>query len=211
MGNRREFLRDAIAATTAVALPYACPSFATGGGAAALGGPITSRHIACHAPFLVLIDETLDEAGHFAAAAARLGLPARMFADDAGIVWMRDIEPRLASFAAPLAGLTSAPTSFCLEYLARAHRLRLVYRIEHERAGATNPRAAFRHRLAGPAELGGAMRRVEQAGTRWPNAAAELFAACPVHFRTAAPLELPDLTGRGSAAHAVSWLMAPAA
>src|SRR5690606_38221667 len=147
-------LRDAVAATTAVALPYAGLSSAMGSVAeGAPGTPIASRS-ACHAPFLVLIDETLDEAGLFAAAAARLGLPARLFADDAGIAWMRDIEPRLASGAPALAGLTSAPTSFCLEYLARSHGLRLVYRIEHERAGASAPGAAFRHRLAGHAELG---------------------------------------------------------
>ena len=64
-------------------------------------------------------------------------------------MWLREIEPKLATGATALVGLSGAGVLFCLETMARAHGCGGVFRAERPPAGGEGwPRVAARHALA---------------------------------------------------------------
>ena len=200
MPSRREFLQHGLTAATAAALLPVAPE--------AFPWPSAEARGDRHRPFLMLYDAAIPAGPAFGAAAARHGVPVRAFAGDAGHLFMRAILPRLETRPAPLAGLTAGPTTFCLEYLARPHGLRVVYRVEHTptRSGR------LRHRLMGPEALSDLAVALSGVGDRWPELTAELAAECPASVRANASIELLDLAARHrhGAESIYTWLMAPA-
>jgi hypothetical protein len=81
-------------------------------------------------PFRFVVDQTLPTATAIAVAAVRQGHTLLPVSGDPGPAWINVIEPRLRRAPAPLAGVRTGATLFCLEYLARDFGLRPAYRIE---------------------------------------------------------------------------------
>jgi hypothetical protein len=77
-------------------------------------------------PDLAVVDRKLADAPVMAARLGREALSLHLFAGDPGRLWMNVIEPALRSRPVRLAGFTSAPTLFCLQYLARDYGLELA-------------------------------------------------------------------------------------
>jgi hypothetical protein len=195
MQTRRAFMQYGIAVAGLAALPSAPRE--------AFAAPASAR--VTLAPFKVVFDRTFSEGAAFGAEAARRGAPVNAFGGDPGPFWMNVLEPELRRGTVAVAGLTSAPSLFCLELLARDYGLGVVYRIEHERIGG-----GFRHAVTGDAAL--ADWPAGLAGDfNWPARAAELATS---HARVCAPerpielLDLAERPGRG-AESLFSWMLAP--
>jgi len=192
MQTRRAFVQNGIAVAALAALPSARKAFAA----------LPREALAS---FKVVYDRTFSEGAVFGAAAARRGAPVHAFGGDPGPLWMHVLEPELRKGPVTVAGLTSAPSLFCFELLARDYGLGVVYRIEHERIGG-----GFRHAVTGHPALASWQARL--AGDEsWAARAAELATA---HPRTLAPersIALLDLAERpGRAAESLfSWMLAP--
>ncbi len=77
---------------------------------------------------LVIVDRALPEAAAFAAQTIAAGHDTRLFDRDVGALWMNEIEPRLRLGPVVIAGLTSAATLFCLDFLARDYGAHVVQR-----------------------------------------------------------------------------------
>jgi hypothetical protein len=198
MTNRREFLRGATWA--AVPLVAGLP------GIAPADGRLAS---AFHA---VLIDDSFPEARAFGANLAARGATVRAMADgDVTSVWQQDIQPAWRRGPVPVAGLTRAPVLFCLEQLAWAQGLRVVFHAEHVVTPSRTVRHAV-HRSAGGVlslEAG----ELAMRGTRWPELMADVVEThgAQARYRRAGPScagLLPDLPP--DAELLTSWIIAPA-
>jgi hypothetical protein len=118
MNSRREFLRGAALAT--VPLVTGVPGIAD-----AKTGAISAYQA-------VLIDDRHAEARVFGAALARRGADVRTVpGGDVTTLWLEDIGPAWRRTPVPVAGLTRPPVLFCLEQLAWAQGLRVVFHCEH--------------------------------------------------------------------------------
>jgi hypothetical protein len=117
MIDRRSFLTGSVAMAAALA---GAPTRAGARGRADVGAPL---------PDIVLVDRHLAGSETFAAQARARGLGVLEFTSDAAGVWMRELEPRLRAGPLAIAGLTSAATLFCLDFLARDYGARTVRRV----------------------------------------------------------------------------------
>lgn len=72
---------------------------------------------------LAIIDSGLSGATEMTVRLQHLADHREAFLRDPGLLWMRRIEPLIRSAPVVLAGYTSAPTLFCLHYLARHNGL----------------------------------------------------------------------------------------
>src|SRR5271169_4992659 len=89
----------------------------------------------------VVFDSRYAECRSFAAAARRCGHEPIAFDGDVTPLW-HELRRQWAAGVAGIAGMTSPPSLFCLEQLAKDHWRRVVIRIEHRRspAGIANHR-----------------------------------------------------------------------
>jgi len=108
MLNRRELLRSGLAASALSGIPIsvalAAPSFR---------------------PASFLVDSQLPDAAAMSAQPFRIPTTVQFFVGDPGQLWMNTIEPVLRVNPVVIAGYTSAPTLFCLQYLTRDYGLML--------------------------------------------------------------------------------------
>ena len=117
MTSRREFL-EGIGWTM---VPLAC------------GLPISvakpaSTPLAMHA---VLIDGRYPHARSLGTGLVKRGTPVHVIDGEITDLWLREIQPAWRQRPVALAGLTASSTLFCLEQLAWAHGLRVVFHAEH--------------------------------------------------------------------------------
>lgn len=174
MTNRREFLQAAAIA----GLPVI--GAAAGNIAAARSGAAARTDL--HA---VLVDERYAEAQSLAASLASAGTPVHTIPDgDVTQVWLSHIGPAWRNGPATIAGLTARPALFCLEQLALASGLRVVFHAEH----VVQPDGRAEHtvlRGAGDAFL--SARDLRRAGSLWPARIADAIAT---HRQLATPVSL---------------------
>ena len=108
MLSRRQLIRNGVAASALSGLPVL----------KAFSAPLP-RCIA-------IVDTQLQGAGEFSALYGPASSALHPFASDPGQLWMRVIEPALRRRPVSIAGFTSAPTLFCLQFLTRDYGLVLT-------------------------------------------------------------------------------------
>ena len=197
MTNRREFLQIGL---TAGAWP-------------AFGGAVATRATDAGLPqpdaepvrlSLAVYDTRFPESVAFGERCARLGVPARPIEADMTRLWYHEIHQRWQQEPAAIAGLTAFGPLFCFEELARAVRMRVVFRAEHRPDG----RGGMGHQVRGPVPmLSGALHACS--GGRLGAAMADMVSRCPAGRREIASAQL----GTGTAPDEdtlYTWVIAPA-
>jgi hypothetical protein len=201
MTSRRKFMQSAIATAALTASPLAARAVSVAEPTAARAGSGSVRR---HRPFIVFARESAAGVD-FGAEAGRRGAPALAFRDDIGGIWMHVLEPRLRAAPVAIAGLSGGAQLFCLEYLARAYELCVVYRIEHARLA----NGSYRHNVTGPARAAHWAQSLAAAGDDWAAVAARLATACPADLLPDPTLALPDLAQLERSRALFTWLLAP--
>lgn len=115
----------------------------------AAGRVFPSPQVPALVPDEVVFDTRFPMARDFGTAAAALGQKTAAIRGDVTALWLDDLRRRWIAGKAPIAGMTSARSLFCLELLARDHWMRVIIRAEHR----TLPGGATSHRVSarGPA------------------------------------------------------------
>jgi hypothetical protein len=195
MPSRREFIQSGLAASALAAGPLTARlAFAAG----TSGEP--------YRLFKVVFDQTLAEGAAFGAEAVRRGAPARAIGNNAGSVWMNEIEPRWKRGPAVVAGLTGRSCLFCLELLARDYGMGVLYRAEHSPSAG-----GIHHVITGPESLSKWEGRLTAAGKRWSAVAAAMVLNCPETLDPDPSIGLLDLAQpHGAEPSLFSWVIAPA-
>lgn len=158
-------------------------------------------------PYKVVYDDRFADSRDFAREAARLGVSVAAIQGDVVDLWRSDLLPLWAERSAPIAGMTSASSLFCLEQLARNHWMGVRVRIDHH---VRPDGSAMAHRAMGGADFMAAADVAFDADGNWCRRLAGLLMTCPANGdrRTSA-----DFTTARSAEPAgetlVSWLIAP--
>jgi hypothetical protein len=109
------------------------------GAGAALAGALTMAPLArarrslptvadLDAASVVIVDRAVAAAAAFTAEAIAAGIDTQLFERDAAGLWMNEIEPRLRAGPTKIAGLTSAATLFCLDFMARDYGAAIIAR-----------------------------------------------------------------------------------
>jgi len=80
----------------------------------------------------LVVDARFPASRSFGSAATRLGANIRSIDGDVTALWLNCLQPRWALGEGAIAGMTTRPALFCLEMLARDHRLRVLFRAEHQ-------------------------------------------------------------------------------
>ena len=195
MRSRREFLQMGLAVS---AVPFAGTVFPTG--LSGWTGDATPLYAA-------VFDERFAASRAFAGEARRLGLPTRGITGDVTALWYHDLDRRWKQGLVAIAGLTYATELFCLDILARAHQMRVVFRAEHRyRADAR-----LEHVLAGPASVLHAAVDVGNRGADWSRQFAQLVTRVPRERVPATQLTLVTPVAKPAADPdtLVSWVIAP--
>jgi hypothetical protein len=189
MTNRRDFLQGAALATV--------PLVAGQSREAGALEPVSAFHA-------VLVDARHAEALSFGARLASRGAPVRNVPEgDITSLWLSDIAPAWRRAPVALAGMTRPPVLFCLEQLAWAHGLRVVFHAEH----VVEPASATLHAMHRPSA------EPQLRGPLWPARIADQVAA---HAgRRDAQRPGPSLAGLDpvlpqGAELLTSWIIAPA-
>lgn len=200
MTNRRELLQIGLAAT---ALPFGVSAVP------ALDPPGSLFVRETVTLYKALYDRRFPASVAFAERLAARGTAVEAMTGDMTHFWYDDLYHRWKDGPAAIAGLTAYGALFCLEELAAAQRMRVVFRARH-----SSPTAGrIRHEIEGPAVLVGAAEQAA-AGADWAAAMADIVSQCPrarapqgaVGALTVAPaLVTPD------SEPLFSWVIAPVA
>ncbi len=160
--NRREFL-EAAAISAIPAMTSASP-----------GAPRTQADTSAPALHTVVIDSRHGEARSLGAGFAAQGTRVAVLADgDVTQLWLRDIGPAWRARRAPIAGLTTRSSLFCLEQLSLGYGLRVVFHAEH----VVHPQGRTGHQVfRGGDMVGLSARSLALAGPLWPTRVAEVLA-----------------------------------
>jgi hypothetical protein len=205
--SRRQFVQTSLAGSLAGALGAWAPQ------ASAAPGP-RARPLPLHA---AVCDGRFAAAERFANVARGQQLPIRALRGDVTDLWYHELHPLWSERPAPIAGLTAYAALFCLEELARDHRMRVIYRalhrplstgeVEHLVAlpGEVSMGVAPHWSADWPAEVAAMIARVEHrsgwAGLAPAPRAMELRCVTPAAPRTTSS---PEIT-------LYSWVIAPPA
>lgn len=187
MATRRTFL---IGMTASAAVPEA--ALGRSPAAMATGHPLR----------LMIYDERFAQARAAAERARTRGLATRAFRGEISSLWHETLTPALSGGTAPLAGLTSVGTLFCLERMAWDMGYRVMFRIDHADRGALGWRHAAPAAL--PADIAERLRPAADFGGDAIDLAIE-SASSWRDCTHAAPISAPDLAGEMLA----SWIVAP--
>jgi hypothetical protein len=192
MTNRRELLQIGLAAS---ALPFA------GDVLAAAVRPADATPL-----YKVLYDARFAAGVEFGCRAAANGHPVAEILGDMTRVWYDDLYHRWRQGPVAIAGLTARGALFCLEQLAWAERMRVVFRVEHV-AGA----AGVAHEIEVPTTLLSATADA-LAPPDWAARMADVIAQCP--RSDAQPQRARARTARTPTSAATeplfTWVIAPA-
>ena len=120
MMNRREFIQTGATAVVLTGIGHAPRAFAAS--LAPMGKPL----------YKAIYDERFRDSVAFADEATRLGVGTHAIRGDITDLWFKDLDSRWRLDKATVAGLTTESALFCLEQFSWDHRMRVVYRAEHE-------------------------------------------------------------------------------
>jgi hypothetical protein len=197
MTNRRELLRIGLAAATVLPL-----------GASATVRAVGSAGQQPHVPlYKVVYDTRFAASVAFANRVTAHGIAVEAMAGDMTRFWYDDLYHRWRQGPAAIAGLTAHGALFCLEQLAWAERMRVVFRARH----LPPANGCVRHELEGPAPLIGAVQRAV-AGSDWATAMADAVMQCPPARLTKVStwaLTLAPVIVTPAAEPLFSWVIAP--
>lgn len=194
MIGRRQFVRSGLA--LAAGLPAVAATAAPW-----LPGAAAMRRLR---PERFVFDARFDAAVAAARVAAAIGVPAVGVEGDLTRLWYDDLDLEWKRAPMTIAGVTTPQALFVLETLAADHRMRVVYRGEHD----LEPDGRRLHRLTGPAAL------IEHwpSGPFWP-ALGECLMRCPASRATASidieTVEPEAAAGSARAGSLCSWVIAP--
>jgi hypothetical protein len=152
---------------------------------------------------MVIVEAASPLALAFRDEAASLGLQTRLIHDDITDLWYKDLSRLWDQGPAVLAGLTLSTSLFCLEMLARDHRLRVRFRAIH----TSLPKGQMEHEVSGPAP----MVQVAAAGPDWAGGFARLISAPFVAEPAGSPQKVvtPWMSPGREPGPMVSWVIAP--
>jgi hypothetical protein len=206
MTSRREFLERM--SWTLVPMATGLPA------AAAAVAPTTSsavNHAALSPLHAVLVDNRHAVARGLGARLAAQGVRVRAITDgDITDLWLQDIGPALRRRPVALAGLTASSTLFCLEQLAWAHRMQVVFHAEHVVLPSQQVEHHVQHRSTALARVDAGS--LAAAGADWNERIAEVLESYDprLQINAAGPScagldpALPD-----GAVLLASWVIAP--
>jgi hypothetical protein len=162
MTTRRTFIQIAAGA----ALPASAGTLH-----AATAQALPSRRNGLHA---VVVDEDHAASRVFGSQLHANGMSVLSLREgDVTSVWLRGIRPEWAKHPATIAGLTTPSALFCLEQLAWAHGLRVVFHAEH----ILLPDGTFEHHVQRDAQMARlTASNLQRAGARWPTRLADAIA-----------------------------------
>jgi hypothetical protein len=118
--DRRTLVRQAVALATA--------------GAVLRWDAANATTHASDAAVLAVVDRAVAGSESFLASARARNVRVLEFAGDVGLLWMRELEPRLRAGPVVIEAYTTAATEFCLDYLARDYGAHTVRRAESDGA-----------------------------------------------------------------------------
>jgi len=151
----------------------------TGAALAALGtisDSIASEPAQVHINlYKVIVDATFAPSLAFGERAAWLGLTTHASPSDVTSLWYHDLHPRWMRSAAPIAGLTSAESLFCLERLAWDHSMRVLFKATH----TALPGGEIQHSLMGPEPVVERLAAGYERDPRWASLTADAVAQFP--------------------------------
>ena len=154
MPNRREFLQMSLAAS---ALPTL---------AAPASGSLRQGGTLIHS----VVFESASPLGlAFGGEASRLGLHSHPIQDDVTDLWYHEWAPGWKQAPVVVAGVTLSTSFFCLETLARDHRMRVCFKATHHR----RQDGRIEHLVSGPESL---VRRTPDLAADWGREFAALVA-----------------------------------
>jgi hypothetical protein len=199
MYNRRSFIQASAAASSVSVLAAGLGAWPVGALAAA-----PSRIDF----YKVVFDREHPAALVFGQVARNAGLAAQAIGRDVTALWYDDLYHRWRQGPAAIAGMTPARVAYCLQVLAQAAGMRMVFRAEH--LPTADGRLA--HRLTAPRSVLDRAGLLDQAAD-WPRGAAQLVADCPADFSAKSTLALssPSASGCASRQPLISWVIAPPA
>jgi hypothetical protein len=199
MASRREFLQLGMAA---LALPISIhpPLSAT--------PPMKPASDTSVELYKAVFDERFSESVAFAEELKALGKPVvHGIKGDITDLWFHELHARWKREPVAVAGLTGHGAVFCLERLAWDHRMRVVYRGEHQRL----PDGRLQHLLSGPPRMLREAEDLSRSGADWPKLIARLVTRCPL-----SRLRATEVTIENAAAQPtdnpdplISWVIAP--
>lgn len=199
MASRREFLQLGMAA---LALPISVhPPFSA-------TPPIKPASDTSVGLYKAVFDERFSESVAFAEEVKALGKPVvHGIKGDITDLWFHELHARWKREPVAVAGLTGHGAVFCLERLSWDHRMRVVYRGEHQRL----PDGRMQHLLSGPPSMLREAEDLSISGADWPKLIARLVTRCPV-----VPLRTTETTIVSAASPRtdnpdplISWVIAP--
>jgi hypothetical protein len=167
MTNRREFLQ----ATAISGLPVITGLPVVAGAAEFAGAPRVNPPLNLHS---VLVDKRHSEARSVGVRLATAGATVHAVPDgDITQVWLSHIGPAWRHRPVAVAGLTARPALFCLEQLALASGLRVVFHAEH----VMHPGGKTEHSILRGAQAAHlSARDLMRAGPNWPARVADAIA-----------------------------------
>lgn len=156
--------------------------------------------------YKLIFDERFPESRDFGAQAGRLHSSTHAIRGDVTDLWYNDLDLRWRAGPAPIAGMTTGDSLFCLERLAWDRGMRVVFRAEHH----CLPGGLTEHRLHGSMDLLEIARDELSGQPDWGGPIAHLVARCP---RDRLPVSKATIMARSADAGAeriplVSWVIA---
>jgi len=199
MASRREFLQLGMAA---LALPISVhPPFSS-------TPPMKPASDTSVGLYKAVFDERFSESVAFAYEVKALGKPVvHGIKGDITDLWFHELHARWKREPVAVAGLTGHGAVFCLERLAWDHRMRVVYRGEHQRL----PDGGMQHLLSGPPSMLREAENLSVSGADWPKLIARLVTRCPVvRPRATTTTIVSAATARTDKSDPlISWVIAP--
>lgn len=194
MTSRREFIQSSFAATLVAGLGYVPGAFARG----------QDNSLAL---YKAIYDERFADSRRFAAEARDLGVATHAIKGDITDLWLHDLDARWRADKAVVAGMTTQAVLFCLERLSWDHQMRVVFRAEHEFAGA----GCIEHTIACSNLQVPAAQALQRDGSRWAPRMAHLLRQVPAgQSPDSGTAFTTPLSGQHDGAELlVSWIIAP--
>ncbi len=124
--HRRQFCISGAAVAAGLAAGRALPAAIRPIDPPAVDGP---------KPYKVIFDARYAASRAYGLAAVGAGRMTAAICGDVTALWSTDLRLRWASGRTPIAGMTTAPSFFCLQQLAKDHWMRAVVLAEHPPVG----------------------------------------------------------------------------
>ena len=167
MITRREILKLGVAALVT-------PAAAQAAGSQFVASAEKSERIPVMMPphYKVIFDERFSDSRLFADEARKLGATIHGIDADITDLWYHDLYYRWKKGPATIAGMTAPESLFCLEQLARDHRMSVTFRVGHESIADD----CIEHTFSGTGSL--LQHDMEMNGQNWNKQIANMIMRC---------------------------------